>query len=118
MTIVSTPQKASLNVTKRGAEMYQTLKIPLIGLIENMSYVTCTNCEEKIQIYPCNTEQLANDLGVEILESIPIDPMLSQCGDYGIPVVIKSPNSIHHKSFESIANKLLKFLDKSQLEDK
>lgn len=108
--LVSTPQKAALNVTKRGAEMYQTLKIPLIGLIENMSHVICTNCNEKLQIYPNSTCALAKDLGISIVESIPIDPQISVSGDSGVPIVIKSPNTMHYKSYESIANKLVDFL--------
>lgn len=110
--LVSTPQKAALNVTKRGAEMYQTLKIPLVGLIENMSHVICTNCNEVLQIYPNSTAELAKDLGLSVLESIPIDSQLAQCADSGIPIVIKSPNSVHCESYKTIANKLISFLDK------
>ncbi|XP_031618715.1 iron-sulfur protein NUBPL [Contarinia nasturtii] len=112
--LVSTPQTAALNVTKRGAEMYQTLKVPLIGLVENMSHVICTNCKEKLQIYPKNTAELANDLGVDILASLPMDSQVSHCADSGVPIVVKSTNSTHHKCYENIANKLLDFLDKHQ----
>lgn len=109
--LVSTPQKAALNVTKRGAEMYQTLKIPLIGIIENMSHVICTNCQEKLQIYPNSTDELAKDLGIDILDSIPIDSQVSQCADSGVPIVIKSPNSTQYNSYKTIATKLIRFLD-------
>lgn len=112
--LVSTPQKAALNVTKRGAEMYQTLKIPLIGLIENMSHVVCNNCAEKIQIYPNSTEELVKDLGVSVFGSIPIHPELSECSDSGVPIVVKSPNSSHYKTYKSVANKLIDFLDTQQ----
>lgn len=109
--LISTPQKAALNVTKRGAEMYQTLKVPLIGLIENMSHVICTKCSEKLQIYPNSIDQLATELGVHILASIPIDPELSACADSGIPIVLKHPNGLQYKIYESIANQLIVFLD-------
>lgn len=92
--------------------MYQTLKIPLVGLVENMSHVICTNCQEKLQIYPNNTDDLAKDLGVNVLASIPIDQQLSESSDSGVPIVIKSPNTIHYKSYESIANQLIEFLNK------
>lgn len=92
--------------------MYQTLKIPLVGLVENMSHVICTNCHEKLQIYPNNTDDLAKDLGVNVLASIPIDQQLSESSDSGVPIVIKSPNTIHYKSYESIANQLIEFLNK------
>lgn len=110
--LVSTPQRAALNVTKRGAEMYQSLKIPLIGLIENMSHVVCTNCKEKIQIYPNSTEELATNLGIQVLASIPIDPDLSAGADSGVPIVLSTSNLMHYKRFESIATKLINFLGK------
>lgn len=110
--LISTPQKAALNVTKRGAEMYQTLNVPLIGLIENMSHVICTKCNEKLQIYPNSIDELATELGVNILASIPIDPELSVCADSGVPIVIKHPNTSHYECYESIANQLIAFLDK------
>lgn len=111
VVLVSTPQKAALDVTKRGAEMYQTLKIPIVGLIENMSHVICTNCNEKIEIYPQRTEELAKDLNTELLESIPIDRQLAECADAGTPIMIKDPRSDHRKKYENIANKVLAFLD-------
>lgn len=91
--------------------MYQTLKIPLVGLVENMSHVICTNCHEKLQIYPNNTDDLAKDLGVSVLASLPIDKQLSESSDSGVPIVINSPNSISYKSYEAIANKLIEFLN-------
>lgn len=113
--LISTPQKAALNVTKRGAEMYQTLKIPLIGLVENMSHVVCTNCKQNIQIYPNSTETLAKDLGINIMESIPIDSNVSEWSDSGVPIVIKSPVSIQSLAYKTIATKLLDFLNKKQI---
>lgn len=113
--LVSTPQKAALNVTKRGAEMYQTLKIPLVGIVENMSHVICTNCKKKLQLYSSSMSELTNDLKVEVLESIPIDAQISQCSDSGIPIVIKSPNSEHYRCYETIANKLIEFLETKKI---
>lgn len=112
VVLVSTPQKAALDVTKRGAEMYQTLKVPIIGLIENMSHVICTNCNEKLQIYPQCSEKLAKELNTELLESLPIDAQLAECSDAGTPIVVKLPNSIYQKRYENIGKKVLNFLEK------
>lgn len=109
--LVSTPQKAALNVTKRGADMYATLKIPLIGLIENMSHVVCTNCHEKLKIYPNHIEHLAKDLNTSILGSLPIDNFISESADSGIPIVITAPDSEHSKVYQSVAEQILNFLD-------
>lgn len=112
--LISTPQKAALNVTKRGADMYQTLKIPLIGLVENMSHVVCTNCNENIQIYPNSIENLANDLAIEIMERIPIDANVSEGADTGVPILVKAPESHQSMAYKTIASKLLTFLNKTQ----
>lgn len=110
--LVSTPQKAALNVTKRGAEMYQTLNVPLIGIIENMSHIICTNCKEKLEIYPQLTAQLAKDLNIELLESMPIDRQVAECADSGTPIVMNLPSSQYAAAYKTIAEKLLQYLDK------
>lgn len=114
IVLVTTPQKAALNVTKRGAEMYETLKIPIIGLIENMSHVICTNCNEQLTIYPNYTEQLANKLKINILGSLPIDYQLCECADSGIPIVMKLPNSIHTKTYQTISKQILEFIENNK----
>lgn len=111
--LVSTPQKAALDVTIRGADMYKTLKVPLIGIIENMSHVNCTKCKERIELYPRLIEETANEWNIEILDSIPIDPMLSKCADAGTPIVVQQPQSQLTHIYTNIADKLLKFLEKN-----
>lgn len=108
--LVSTPQKAALDVTKRGAEMYQTLKVPIIGLVENMRHVVCTNCNETIEIYPNRTEEFCRDLNIQVLDSIPIVGQLTECCDSGVPLVVKDSESQHAKCYETIATKLISFL--------
>lgn len=108
--LVSTPQKAALDVTKRGAEMYQTLKVPIVGLVENMRHIICTNCNQTINIYPNETEKCAKDLNIKILDSLPIVPQLTEYCDNGTPLVIKEPDSLHSKCYGNIARKLVTFL--------
>lgn len=108
--LVSTPQRAALDVTIRGADMYKTLKVPLIGIIENMSHVTCTKCNERIELYPRLIEQMAKEWQLELLQSVPIDPQLCECADTGTPIVIKHPESPLTRTYDEIADKILKFL--------
>lgn len=110
--LVSTPQKAALDVTKRGAEMYQTLRVPIVGLVENMRHVICTNCNHTIEIYPNETAKFAASLNISILDSVPIVPELTNCCDIGIPLVVERPDSPHAKCYENVASSLLKFLEK------
>lgn len=110
VVLVSTPQKAALDVTIRGADMYKTLKVPLIGIIENMSHVTCTKCNETIELYPRMINQMTNEWNIELLDSIPIEPMLSECADAGTPLVIRQPQSPLALKYRNIVDKMLKFL--------
>lgn len=108
--LVSTPQATALNVTIRGAEMYKTLKIPIIGLIENMSSITCTNCNNEIQLFNNLTEKYVTDINIKILERFPIIPDMTECCDNGIPLVIKQTKSKYSLCYQSLAEKVLDFL--------
>lgn len=108
--LISTPERAALEVVKRGAKMYETLQIPIIGLVENMSHTYCTNCKEKIQIYPPLTDKYLKELNIDVLETIPISPILAECSNEGTPIVIKSPESNYASIYGSIAIKIVKFL--------
>lgn len=111
VVLVSTPQRAALDVTKRGAEMYRTLKVPLIGIVENMSHVICSNCTTKIEIYPQKIHELSKELNVDVLGSIPIDRCLADCADSGTPIVVKDPNSIYAEEYRIISGKIYEFLN-------
>lgn len=110
IVLVSTPQKAALDVTIRGADMYKTLKVPLVGIIENMSHVNCTKCNERIELYPNVMDQMPKAWNLELLDSIPMDPQLSECADAGTPIVIQYPQSKLTQIYRNIGEKLLQFL--------
>lgn len=112
VVLISTPQTAALEVTKRGADMYKTLKAPIIGLVENMSYTICHNCSSKIQIFDNVTDKFAKDMDVDVLARLPIDSQISASSDSGIPYCIKDPESDYAKSYKNLANKIINFLDK------
>lgn len=108
--LVSTPQRAALNVTKRGAEMYQTLKVPIVGLVENMRHVVCTNCNHIVEIYPNESDQCAKSLNISVIESIPIVPELTSSCDNGTPLVLRNVDAMPAKCYENIAANLLNFI--------
>ena len=108
--LVSTPQTAALEVTRRGAEMYKTLKIPLIGLVENMRHVLCTNCGEKIEIFPNKTEKFAKEIGIAVLASVPIISSVTESCDAGTPLVLTDSSSEYAKSFKILGEKLMDIL--------
>ena len=110
--LVSSPQTAALEVTKRGAEMYKTLKVPLIGLVENMSHVICDNCNHKIELSNNRTEEFAEILNVDVLGRIPIEKEVMQCCDSGTPLCLKFPESKFADSYRRIGEKIVEFLNK------
>lgn len=109
--LVSTPQVAALDVTARGAEMYKKFGVPLIGLSENMRHAICGNCKSKIEIFRNVTEKYAQDLGVEVIASIPIDGSITECCDKGMPMALKERDSDYSKEFERLGERILKFID-------
>lgn len=111
--LVSTPQTAALEVTRRGAEMYRTLNIPLIGLVENMSHATCNNCGHKVDIFDSQTDKFVEMLKIEVLERIPIVSRVAECSDTGRPLVLIEKDSDYSKSFRRLAENVLSFVNKS-----
>ncbi|XP_058451799.1 iron-sulfur protein NUBPL isoform X2 [Malaya genurostris] len=109
--LVSTPQIAALDVTKKGAEMYRTLKVPLIGLVENMSHVVCNKCENRIELSSNSTQDYARKLHVEVLGSIPIEKDVMHCGDSGTPLCLKYPESKFAHVYRSIGQRVIDFLE-------
>ncbi|XP_055544423.1 iron-sulfur protein NUBPL [Wyeomyia smithii] len=112
--LVSSPQLAALQVTKKGAEMYKTLKVPLIGLVENMSHVVCDKCDNRINLARNCTAQFASELGLEVLESIPMEKEVMQNGDSGTPHFLKYPSSKFADAYRNLAEKVIYFLENKQ----
>ena len=60
---MTTPQAAALDVARRGANMFQRLSVPVVGLVENMSTIVCPNCQQSLNLYGDGTKSLASELG-------------------------------------------------------
>jgi ATP-binding protein involved in chromosome partitioning len=105
--IVTTPQDVALLDSKRGLAMFQKVQVPLLGIIENMSYFTCPHCHEKTEIFSHGGGKVAADkLKVPFLGEIPIDPAIREGGDTGRPIVVSNPDSPQAKAFVQIASHL------------
>lgn len=82
--IVATPQELVSMIVEKAVNMCKMMKVPLLGLVENMSYVTCPKCGEKIRIYgPSKAKEIAKRYGIPLLDELPIDPTLSSATDEG-----------------------------------
>jgi ATP-binding protein involved in chromosome partitioning len=87
--------------------MFQKVNVPLLGIIENMSYFVCGHCGERTEIFSHGGgERAAEKLGIPFLGRIPIDPAIRAGGDTGMPIVIVNPASPQAAAFRDISAKL------------
>lgn len=105
--VVSTPQDVSLKIARRGLRMMEQVKVPIIGVIENMSGFTCPSCGEVTHIFhQGGGEAIATELGVPFLGKVPLDPAIVDSGDDGVPLVISHPDSPAAQAYQRIAGAL------------
>src|SRR6202521_5830441 len=104
--VVTTPQQVSLADSRRAIAMYRKLNIPTLGVVENMSYFVCTNCQHEADIFGHGGgEQMAADLGVPFVGRIPLYQPIREGGDSGVPLVIGDPDSPAARAFMAAAER-------------
>jgi Mrp family chromosome partitioning ATPase len=82
--VVTSPQDLVSMIVAKAVKMAKLMNIPVLGLVENMSYITCPDCGRKIQMFgESQAEAVAAEYGIKLLEQLPIDPVLSQEADAG-----------------------------------
>jgi len=105
--IVTTPQDVALLDVARGISMFNKLNVPILGVVENMSYFVCPHCGEKTEIFSHGGGRAAAEkYGVPFLGEIPIDFKIRVGGDTGKPLVIEDPESPQSRAFMDIAAQL------------
>lgn len=105
--IVTTPQAVSLEDAEKAVTMFEKLGVPVFGIIENMSYFICSHCNERTEIFGYGGARAAADeLGLDFLGEVPIDPRVRQGGDAGAPIVATDPDSPVSQAFLEIAQKV------------
>ena len=100
---VTTPQDVALLDVKKAVSMFEKLNIPVMGVVENMSYFVCHNCGTKHFIFSGNQTDTGDKLGLPVLGRIPIDTAIREGGDRGLPVVVGYPESPVSKAFMDTA---------------
>jgi ATP-binding protein involved in chromosome partitioning len=101
--IVTTPQDVALIDARKGLEMFRQVRVPVLGIVENMSYFQGED-GKRIDIFGHGGgRKLAAESGVPFLGEIPIDPRVAECGDHGDPIVHKYPDSAVAKAYEALA---------------
>ncbi|MDR1694578.1 MAG: Mrp/NBP35 family ATP-binding protein [Lactobacillaceae bacterium] len=111
IVIVSTPQDIALIDAVKGVNMFQKVGIPILGIVENMSYYICENCGTRAEIFGHEgAKETSEKLKVKFLGEIPLHIEIRETSDNGMPVVFSSPDSPHSIAYENIAKELLKEL--------
>ena len=110
--IITTPQDLALADVRKGSVMFKKVNVDILGIVENMSYFICNNCNQKHYIFSKDgVKKEAEEFNIPFLGEIPIDTNLRIQSDNGIPALIDNPNGEISKKFISIAKNLKKQLD-------
>ncbi|GAM19637.1 hypothetical protein SAMD00019534_028120 [Acytostelium subglobosum LB1] len=109
--IVSTPQDVALADVIRGVKMFKQVDVPILGVVENMSYFECTNCNHKTHIFGNGgAKKTAESLGIKVLGEVPLSIEIRELSDSGKPITVQSPDSVQAQNYKSIARNLLEQL--------
>ncbi|HUH84675.1 MAG TPA: iron-sulfur cluster carrier protein ApbC [Stellaceae bacterium] len=113
--IVSTPQDIALLDARKGLNMFRRVDVPVLGIVENMSYFRCPHCGERSDIFSYGgARREAERLGVPFLGEVPLDMVIRETSDEGRPVVVSHPESEHAQTFLGIAGRLAQALGSAQ----
>ena len=105
--IVSTPQDVALLDARRGVRMFEKVNVPVLGLIENMSFFCCPNCNHRSDIFSHGgARREAERLGVEFLGELPLKLEIRELADAGTPIVMARPDSDEAQTYRRIARRV------------
>src|SRR5437016_3897836 len=104
--IVSTPQDIALIDARKGLNMFRKVDVPVLGIIENMSYFLCPHCGQRSDIFSHGgARREADKLGMEFLGEVPLDMAIRETSDGGNPIVVSQPGSVHAATYRAIAER-------------
>jgi ATP-binding protein involved in chromosome partitioning len=106
--VVTTPSDVSLQDARKAIEMFNQVRVEILGIVENMSYLVCPHCNHEIDVFSTGGgERTAEQYGVPFLGRIELDPTIRQGGDSGHPVVLGGEQANNAKSLFAFARKVL-----------
>ncbi len=114
--IVTTPQDVSLIDARKGVKMFQEVRVPVLGVIENMSFFLGDDGKRYEIFRSGGGQKLAAEIGVPLLGELPIDPRIAECGDSGEPMVRKHPDTPIAKAYMQLASTVITEADKPAAE--
>lgn len=113
--ILTSPQDVAVADVIRNFEMLNTLKIPILGIVENFGAFTCPKCKKSSNIFQgSGADDLSKRFNIPLLGKIPFDPVIAKAADKGVPAVISHPDSKFSSVYEEIANEIMKKVPKQE----
>ncbi len=102
--IVTTPQEVSLIDARKGLQMFQRVNVPVLGIVENMSYFVCDGCGKRHALFgEGGAARAADELHTELLVQVPLEPAVVAAGDAGRPTVLAAPDSGAGTAFRELS---------------
>ncbi|MDO9319947.1 MAG: iron-sulfur cluster carrier protein ApbC [Gammaproteobacteria bacterium] len=110
--IVTTPQDVALLDARKGIEMFRKVNVPILGIVENMGIHICSNCGHAEAIFgEGGGKKIANDYGVDVIGSLPLDLSIREHTDSGNPIVVAQPDSAVAKAYRVLAEKVVQKIE-------
>ena len=110
--IVTTPQLVSTGDALRGVKMFERVAVPVLGIVENMSWFENPETGKPIAMFGSGGGQaLAKEVGLELLSQIPIDPRIAEGGDTGRPLVAVEPDAPASRAMTALAQRVIEGMD-------
>lgn len=111
--VVTTPQELSLADTMRGIRVFEQVQVPILGMVENMSYFVCDQCGDKANLFgQSNAETLCEEMNFPLLGRLPLENMVCRSGDVGAPLMVSKADSAPGRAMASILDNMLVILEK------
>ncbi|CAK9150039.1 unnamed protein product [Ilex paraguariensis] len=110
--IVSTPQDVALMDARRGIKMFSKVEVPILGVIENMSYFRCPHCSEPSFIFgKGGARRTAEEMGMAFIGEIPLEGEIRSGSDEGVPIVVSKPDCAVSIAYTDVAQKVVRRLE-------
>jgi ATP-binding protein involved in chromosome partitioning len=105
--IVTTPQEVAIGDALRGAKMFDRVGVPVIGIVENMSYFECPHCGKQTHIFlDGGGRRLAQELNVPLLGAVPLQARMADLADNGQPIVLAEPDSAASRALIQVVKEI------------
>lgn len=114
--VITTPQEVALQDVRKEIDFCKKVNIPILGIVENMSGFVCPNCKGESQIFAPSTggaQALADEMGLELLGKVPLDPRIGQSSDFGLNFLEEYPDSPASTAYLEIIDKIIKQVEHS-----